>query len=36
MAKKICDRRRKITKANHGARPCTGAKKKHIPGSGKK
>ncbi len=36
MAKKICDRRRRITKANHGARPCTGSKEKKIRGTGKK
>ncbi len=36
MAKKIGTRRRRIKKANHGARPGAGSRSKHIKGSGKK
>lgn len=36
MAKKISDRRDRIRKANHGARPASGQKKNHLKGSGHK
>jgi hypothetical protein len=36
MAKKINKRRGRISKANHGARPCTGSKKTKLKGVGRK
>lgn len=36
MAKKVNKRRRRIKKANHGARPCTGCRKINMRGTGKK